>query len=202
MAKDKEIAKFLLSPAGIRKSLFQINFLIVGRRDSEFNSHKALLFMVMDKNKNRLCSEAYKNDITRTYRQLMLLQLQGYMLWSNAYGILNRDSTVISESYTEVLKKQKTYLTGATCAVNLTNSKNMHFCTGGYYIHKSMKIETNTTCNDGYFSKGEKTLFILSSITIIFRVYMPSNFVRWTIFCHNWHCEYSYFEQFFYNAWD
>ena len=154
MAEDKEIARFLLSPTGIRKWLYQINFLIVGRRDSQFNSHKALVFMVMDKHKHLLCSRTYQIEITRTYRQLMLMQLQGYMLWSNAYSIVNRDSSIISDSYTKVLKNQQTYLKGATCAVALPHSKNMHNCTGGYYIHQSMRIDMNSICNDGYFTKG------------------------------------------------
>ena len=48
-AEDEEIATFLLAPNGIRKWLYQINFLIVGRRDSQFNAHKPLLFVVMNK---------------------------------------------------------------------------------------------------------------------------------------------------------
>ena len=123
MAEDTEIAKFLLSPTGIRKWLYQINFLIVGRRDTQFNAHKSLIFMVMDKNKHLLCSQAYDDEITRTYRQLMLLQLQGYMLWSNAFSIADRDSSVISESYNEVLGKQQAYLQNATCQVNMPHRK-------------------------------------------------------------------------------
>ena len=92
--EEKDIATFLLSPAGIQKWLYQINFLIVGRRDSQFNSHKPIIAMVMDKYKNNLCSKGYKDEITRTYRQLMLLQLQGYFLWSRTYSIVNRDIKV------------------------------------------------------------------------------------------------------------
>ena len=151
--EDKEIATFLLSPTGIRKWLYQINFLIVGRRDSQFNAHKSLLFMVMDKYKNRLCSRSYQEDVTRTYRQLMLLQLQGYMLWSNAYSIMDRDGSFISKSYTEMLKNQQTYIKDATCSATVPHSKNLQNCTGGYFIHKSLKV--NVTCNDGYFPKGK-----------------------------------------------
>ena len=153
VAEDKDIAIFLLSPTGIRKWLYQINFLIVGRRDSQFNAHKALLFMVMEKHKNRLCSRSYKEDVTRTYRQLMLLQLQGYMLWSNAYSIMDRDGSFISKSYTEVLTNQQKYMKDATCSIAIIHSTNLQNCSGGYYIHKSFDI--NVTCNDGYFTKGE-----------------------------------------------
>ena len=151
-AEDKAIATYLLSPTGIRKWLYQINFLIVGRRDSQFNAHKALLFLVMDKYKNRLCSRIYKEDVTRTYRQLMLLQLQGYMLWSNAYSIMNRDGSFISKSYTKMLKNQQKYMKDATCSVTIPHSKNLQDCTGGYYIHKSLKVKVS--CIDGHFTKG------------------------------------------------
>ena len=159
-AEDKDVANFLLSPTGIRKWLYQINFLIIGRRDSQFNAHKALLFLVMDTHKNRLCSKSYKDDVTRTYRQLMLLQLQGYMLWSNAYSIVNRDGSFISNSYTSVLKNQQMYMKSAACSVTIPHSTNLHDCTGGYYIHRSMNVKV--TCGNGYFTKGELILLTLT----------------------------------------
>ena len=65
---EKDIAKFLLSPAGIQKWLYQINFLMVGRTDSDLFSHKSLTSMIMDKYKSRVCSMEYKNELTRTFR--------------------------------------------------------------------------------------------------------------------------------------
>ena len=151
-AEDEEIATFLLAPDGIRKWLYQINFLIVGRRDSQFNAHKPLLFVVMDKYKSRICLPDYKKEITRTYRQLMLLQLQGYMLWSKAYSIVNRDSSAISEKYTKILKSQQQYFRDTTCEVKIPHSKNFKDCTDGYYLHKSLRVEPS--CSDGYFVQG------------------------------------------------
>ena len=92
--EEKDVARFLLSPTGIQKWLYQINFLITGRRGSEFNSHAPIIFWVMEKYKKELCTQHYKDHITRSYRQLMLLQLQGYILWSKAYSIADRDSRV------------------------------------------------------------------------------------------------------------
>ena len=152
IAEEKDNARFLLSPTGIRKWLYQINFLIVGRRDSQFNSHKPLLFMVMEKYKSRICSLDYKKEITRTYRQLMLLQLQGYMLWSNAYSTVNRDSSAISDRYTNILKNQRRYLQDATCSVKIPHSTNLQDCTGGFYIHKTLGV--NAVCQNGYFVEG------------------------------------------------
>ena len=151
-AADQQIANFLLSPTGIQKWMYQINFLIVGRNDSQFNAHKPLLYMVMDTNKKRFCSSDYKKEITRTYRQLMLLQLQGYMLWSNAYSINDLDSSAISERYTKVLKSQQKYFNESTCQIKIPHSTNLQDCTDGFYLHKSLKVEAS--CKSGYFVKG------------------------------------------------
>ena len=152
MNEEKDIARFLLSPTGIQKWLYQLNYLIVGRQNTHFNSHKPLLFMVMDKFKDRICHQDYKDEVTRTYRQLMLLQLQGYMLWSNAYSIMNRDSSVIADKYNKVLKRQRSFLQNTTCHAAISNSTNYKNCTGGYYLYKSQTH--NVVCNDGYFPKG------------------------------------------------
>ena len=149
LLEDKEIVNFLLTPTGIQKWLHQFNFVIVGRKESEFNSHKSLLFMLMDQYKNRACYEDYKNKLTKTYRQLMLLQLQGYMLWSKAYSASNRDSSIIANRYRRVLEDQQKYLKAETCSIAIPNSKNFQNCTDGYFIHKSLDVTVQ--CDNGYF---------------------------------------------------
>ena len=151
--EEKEIARYLLGPVGIQKWLYQLNFLIMGRRGNEFSSHKSILFMVMDKYKSRLCYPDYKAEIDRTYRQLMLLQLRGYILWTQAYSILNLDSSAILKRYSAVLEKQKRYLQGATCSFDIPNSRNLGNCSGGYYIHPTMNA--TVVCNDGYYLHGK-----------------------------------------------
>ena len=149
--EENEIDNFLLTPTGIQKWLYQFNFVIVGRRESEFNSHKSLLFMLMDQYKSRICYEDYKDKLIKTYRQLMLLQLQGYMLWSKAYSASNRDGSVIANRYRRVLEDQQKYLQSEACSVAIPNSKNFHNCTDGYFIHKSMDIPVQ--CDNGFFPK-------------------------------------------------
>ena len=147
--KESDIVNFLLAPTGIQKWLYQFNFVVVGRKDSEFNSHESLLFILMEKYKTRVCYQDYKEKLTRTYRQLMLLQLQGYMFWSKAYSFTNRDSSVIADRYQEILKSQQRYLKDETCSIEIPFSKNLHNCTGGYFIHKSMDVTVH--CNNGYY---------------------------------------------------
>ena len=161
MVEDEKVANFLLSPAGIQKWLYQGNFLIMGRRDTQFSSHKPLMFLVMDKNKKRLCYPDYKGEITRTYQQLILLQLRGYMLWTQAYSILNLDGTAKMKRYETVMKKQSKYLKKATCTAQIPNSKNFMSCSGGYYIHSS--LDAAVDCADGYVLKGKS--YIAQSTT-------------------------------------
>ena len=151
---EEDIVKFLLAPTGIQKWLYQFNFIVVGREDSEFNSHKSLLFMLMERYKNRICYQDYKEKLTKTYRQIMLLQLQGYMLWSKAYSFTNRDSSVIAGRYRHILESQQKYLQSETCSIKIPFSKNLHNCTDGYFIHKSMDVPIH--CKDGFFPKHVK----------------------------------------------
>ena len=150
---DTTIAKFLLQPNGIQKWLYQINFLIVGKLNSQFDSHKPLLYMVMERYKSRLCFPDYKREITRAFRQLHLLQLKGYILWSSAYSIMNHDSSIIATNYKNILKIQEKALKDGSCEVNIPYSENLQNCTGGFYIHKSMNV--NVSCRSGYFSPGK-----------------------------------------------
>ena len=153
--EEKDTSTFLLNPTGIQLWMYQINYLIVGRRDSQFNAHKSFLFIVMDKYKDRLCTQDYKDTVIRTYRQLMLLQFQGFILWSKAYSSENLDSSALARQYQDVLKQQKDYIQQAICSVNIPHSKNLQNCIGdGYlnYIHNTMDILPS--CHDGYFVQG------------------------------------------------
>ena len=152
--EEKDIVDFLLTPTGIQKWLYQFNFIVVGKRESEFNSHSSLLFMLMERYKTRLCYPDYKDRLIRTYRQLMLLQLRGYMLWSKAYSFANRDSNVIVNRYRHVLESQQKYLQGETCSIQIPFSENLNNCSDGYLVHKSMDVSVQ--CRDGFFQQFVK----------------------------------------------
>ena len=155
--EDREIARYLLGPVGIQNWLYQLNFLIMGRNDTEFSSHKPILFMVMNKYKSRLCHPDYKAEIDRTFRQMMLLQLRGYILWTQAYSVLNLDSSAILQRYNMVLDEQKKYFKGATCSLCIPNSRNFRDCSGGYYIHPSMDL--TVLCDDDYYLHSKITIY-------------------------------------------
>ena len=153
MLEEHDISKYLLSPMGIQKWLYDINFLIVGRNDSQFNIHKPVIFMSMDRYRTHACDNNYKDRLTGEYRQFMLLQLKGYVLWSNAYSADDRDSTVIANRYLQVVESQEKFLQKETCNVTIPNSKNLQNCSGGYFIHRSLDV--SVVCEDGYFLKGK-----------------------------------------------
>ena len=155
--EDREIARYLLGPVDIQNWLYQLNFLIMGRNDTEFSSHKPILFMVMNKYKSRLCHPDYKAEIDRTFRQMMLLQLRGYILWTQAYSVLNLDSSAILQRYNMVLDEQKKYFKGATCSLCIPNSRNFRDCSGGYYIHPSMDL--TVLCDDDYYLHSKITIY-------------------------------------------
>ena len=163
--EERQISEFLLNPTGIQLWMYQINYLIVGRRDSQFNSHESLVFMVMDKYKDLLCTQDYKDAVTRMYRQLMLLQFRGFMLWSKAYTTASMDSSALAGRYQDVLRQQQEYFQQATCAINISHSKNLRNCVGpGFlnYIHKSLDVQA--ACQDGYFLKGICAIIVLISL--------------------------------------
>ena len=159
--EEKEIASYLMSPIGIQKWLYQLDFLITGRKDDVLHSHESVLFMVMDRIKHLICFPDYKLEIERAYQQLMLLQLQGYTMWTWAYSLLNLDSTSIEKRYQTILSKQSKYFNDNTCSIAIPNSVNMHNCTGGFYIHSAM--DTSVVCKPGYYLNG-KVFFIFLNV--------------------------------------
>ena len=157
--EEKEIASYLMSPIGIQKWLYQLDFLITGRNDDVLDSHESVIFMLMDRMKHLLCFPDYKLEIERSYQQLMLLQLHGYTMWTWAYSLLNLDSTSIQKRYQTVLSKQSKYFNDNTCSITIPNSVNMHNCTGGFYIHSAM--DTSVVCKPGYYLDGKFYLIFL-----------------------------------------
>ena len=162
--EEKEIAKHLLGPNGIRKWLYQLNFLIIGRRGDILDAHQPVVFMVMDRYKRRLCYHDYKAEVDRALQQLMLVQFQGYATWIWAYSVLDLDSTVIEKRYQQVVRDQHNYFRKNTCSANILHSTNLNNCSGahGFYIHPSLPIRV--VCEDGYFLDG-KIIFGLDTCT-------------------------------------
>ena len=93
--ENKEKVNYILSPTGIQKLLYHINFLISGRSEDVLNSHQPIVFMVMDRLKDRICHADYKAEIDQVRQQLNLLQLQGFLMWIQALHRVGRDSSAV-----------------------------------------------------------------------------------------------------------
>ena len=148
----EELARFLIKPNAIRKWLYDIHYLLIGRESDSLHSHKSLLFMLMDRNKDQMCNSNYKTQLDKSYRQIMMLQLQGYLIWAQALSSLHLDTSMVEKRYRERVDLQKTTMDETTCSVAIPNSQNFLNCTGGYYLHKDMR--PSVTCQDNFFLRG------------------------------------------------
>ncbi|KAK3103876.1 hypothetical protein FSP39_022583 [Pinctada imbricata] len=156
--KKIEDARCILGPLGIRKWVSDINYLIVGRYDDIFSSHRPLSFMVMDRLKERLCYPDYKAELDRAFRRLIKLQVQGYILWVQAHKALNIGAEPILVGYENLVKKQTEQLENMTCSIAIPNSVNLYNCTGGFYIHSKMDVKV--ICKDSFYPKEEERLWV------------------------------------------
>ena len=154
--EERQIANHLLGPNGIRKWLYQLNFLIIGRSGDVLDSHQPVVFLVMDRYKSRLCYPDYKAEIDRTLQQLMLLQFQGFATWIWAHSVLNLDSKVIEKRYHAVVRDQQKFFRENTCSAKIHHSKNLHNCSSAHnvYIHPSLNVTVE--CKEGYYMDGKK----------------------------------------------
>ena len=147
---EKEgIAQYLLNPFGIQKWLDDLNFLIMGRNEISIDSHKPVVYIVMDKLTDRVCFADYIAAIDRTFVQLTLLQQQGYVMWIHAYSLLKRNSYHLVERLINVLSKQNNFRKTGYCSINMPNS-NLVNCSG--YIHQFQDV--SLMCDENYYLTG------------------------------------------------
>ena len=149
--EHNEIATYILSPIGVKKWLYHLNFLIVGRYRDVLNSHKPIVFMVMDNLRDRVCYADYKVEVDQTLQQLNLLQVQGFSMWIHALHLLGRDSTAVAKQFAMVQDAQTKFLEENTCHVNVPNSVNLQNCSG--YIHPHQHVDV--LCKEGYYLDGK-----------------------------------------------
>ncbi|KAK3106563.1 hypothetical protein FSP39_022637 [Pinctada imbricata] len=157
ITKEKEeMARVILKPNQLRSHLYYLNYLFLGRKDISLVSHKSILFQTMDKHRNLLCSAEYKLILDKVYKQLLLLQFQGYILWIHALKLLNRDTSFVVRQYKKAINKQREFFERKTCQIKIDNSLNFNDCTNGYYIYSGMKVEVK--CAENYYINRSSSL--------------------------------------------
>ena len=144
-------AQYIANPDKLEKLLEMVNYLFVGRYDTQLLNHKSLLFEEMEKNKAHVCSERYKLALDHAYDLLMSLQMQGYIILDIVFGLLNIDVSVAAK-YKQTLTNQKNYLTNHTCNIDIPHSTKLEDCRRGYYIYSGMEVDV--VCKDSFYLKG------------------------------------------------
>ncbi|KAK3104415.1 hypothetical protein FSP39_001617 [Pinctada imbricata] len=157
--RRQEIAS-MLDPLTLRKWISDINYLIIGRNDNFLTQHRPLIFIVMDKMKDRVCYPDYKAKIDLAFSQLVALQLQGYMVWEMVLVFLGLETTPLVASYKQVIAKQNETLRNMTCTANIPNSRNFVSCLGGFFIHP--KLDVDVVCVEQFYPREQKRLWVQS----------------------------------------
>ena len=177
--RGKELAIAALHPhTGIRKALFQLHNLLVGKVDKPLLNHQSILFAFM-KSRSRAgepCTASYKRAVDNYWRQLLLLQQLGYMVWAQALGFTGRKSNIVSTLYSERIRKQVSAIKKGTCKYDIRNSINVH-C-NKHYLLPSMAI-TNR-CKRNYYVRGSMQTSCRKkrSVCAACRCYRPGSISR------------------------
>ena len=136
---------------GIRRCLHDINNLINGTNGFTLTPQEPLLLSYMEHFKSRACSQDYKNAIDNVWRQLMLLQHRGYMVWIQALHILKEPTEFAIKQFEEYTNRQIETMKKKTCDLAIPFSENIN-CSGGYYLNEDIIL--TTVCKPNYFLLG------------------------------------------------
>lgn len=149
--KKIKFAKAVLHHERIPRWVLDLNYLIVGRSDGLILNHKPLLFIMMEMHKRAACSVRYKNALDNSWRQLIILQNQAYLMWAQAKSIMNQPSDDVMTLYKNRVAQQKTFMASSTCQLSIPKSTNLK-CTGGYYILPTLVLKIQ--CERNYYIHG------------------------------------------------
>ena len=146
----KKLAKAALEvDTGIRKALYQLNNLLVGKVNKPVLNHKPVLLAFMESRSKagEPCTPSYKKRVDNYWKQLLLLQQIGYMVWAQACEFAGKKSDIVSSTYANRIKKQMSAIKKGTCQYDIRNSINVH-C-NKHYLHPGMTIENR--CKRNYY---------------------------------------------------
>ena len=99
--EGRRLATVILASDGIRKWLYEINFLFLGRYGLSIVSHKPLMMHLLEKYNNQSCDKRYKSAILDTWKELVLLQQVGYMVFSQALEYSGKSAKQAAKAYKE-----------------------------------------------------------------------------------------------------
>ena len=136
---------------GIRRWLHDFNNLINGTSGFTLTPVEPLLITYMDRFKSYACAQKYKDAIDNVWRELILLQQRGYMIWIQALHILNEPTDFAVRQYKDYTSSQIETMKAKTCNLDIPGSKSLN-CSGGYYMNE--RIELTVSCLPNYHLVG------------------------------------------------
>ena len=107
--QSRKIASEILASNGIEKWLYEINFLFLGRSGLPLVSHQPLISHLIEKYRNQPCDKRYKSATNGTWKELVLLQQIGFMVWSQALEYAGRRTQQVASLYERRLAIQVLY---------------------------------------------------------------------------------------------
>ncbi|XP_065071733.1 uncharacterized protein LOC135696306 [Rhopilema esculentum] len=152
--EGRKLATAVLAPNGIERWLTDVNFLLIGRSGVPLLKHKPMLILFMNKYKNQACLDSYKNAVSSAWKQLVLLQTIGFMVWAQALEFNDRGPHRIVNLYKQRTDLQMAKFKSTTCEYQVANSENIQ-CAGGRYLHPGLTIKNK--CKPNYYATGELT---------------------------------------------
>ena len=150
---------------GIRRWLHDFNILINGTTEFTLAPAEPLLITYMDQYKDKACTQDYKDAIDNVWRQIMLLQQRGYMIWVQALHILNMPTDLAIEQYEEYTTSQIETLKRKTCSLVIPGTESIN-CTDGFYLNE--RIELTVTCKPNYYLVGNGKSYCKSRQTFCY----------------------------------
>ena len=142
---------------GIRPPLFQLNKMLAGR--TNIFQHKPILIAFMETKAGEPCVPKYKRAVNNYWRQLVMLQLLGYSVWSQALEFADKPTDIVARLYKQRFSQQNAAIKRGTCQYSIAHSANVR-CTGGAYLPKT-KTVTNR-CNRNYYVTRSRTTTCMS----------------------------------------
>ena len=136
---------------GIRKWLHDMNQLINGTTGISSTRQEPFIISFMEQFKNNSCPAENKKAIDNLWRQLMVLQLRGYMVWFRALKILNENTDSVVRQYIDYTTSQTDTLKSKTCSITIPGSENVN-CSGAFYLSKNTRLKV--VCKHNYYLLG------------------------------------------------
>ncbi|KAK3106160.1 hypothetical protein FSP39_013995 [Pinctada imbricata] len=128
----------------------------------------------MDKHRSQLCSTTYKKTLDDAYKQLALLEFQGYAVWMHALQLLQLDTFFVVLRYNKTVTKHKDFFDSNTCQIAISNSVNVKNCTNGNYVYSGM--DEDVLCEDNYYLTSKSISLYVNKVARVSSEMSPTTY--------------------------